>query len=104
MTGFEADTDELDLTSSGLHHVVEGLQADIGRLQSEVAALLSGGWRGPAAGGFGQGWADWRDGADKALAALTAIATLLADGSQEYVATDQRLSSAAADLPTATPS
>jgi len=55
----------------------ERLRSDRDRLARQVDALLDGGWSGPAATSYAEGWAQWRAGGDRVLDGLVAMGQLL---------------------------
>lgn len=56
---------------------VERLGVVRARADAEVAQLLDGGWRGPAASAFGEAWESWSSGARRVTEALRAISSAL---------------------------
>ena len=53
------------------------LRADRDRVARQVDALLDGGWSGPAATAYAEGWADWCAGAERVLDGLVTMGRLL---------------------------
>lgn len=88
MDGFAAAPVELQVCGSMLGQIGADLRIEMGALQREMDALLSGGWRGQAATGFANGWELWLRGARDVLDALDAIGRLLGETGRDYQATD----------------
>lgn len=86
--GFDAAPAELQLCGSMLGQIGEELRTEMGVLQREMDALLSGGWRGSAATGFGHGWELWLQGANDLLDALQTMGRLLGETGRDYHHTD----------------
>jgi ESAT-6 family protein len=63
------------------------LRHDRDTVSGQVEALLDG-WRGAAATAYGEGWTEWRDGADLVLAGLEAMVRLLGAVEVSFVETD----------------
>ena len=53
------------------------LRADRDRVARQVGDLLDGGWTGPAASAYAEGWSDWCAGAEQVLDGLVAMGRLL---------------------------
>ena len=53
------------------------LRADRDRVARQVDVLLDGGWSGPAAAAYAEGWSDWCAGAERALDGLVTMGRLL---------------------------
>ena len=88
MDGFAAAPVELQVCGLMLEQLGEDLHTEMSVLRQEMDALLSGGWRGQAATGFGQGWELWLQGANDVLAALDAMGRLLGETGRDYQRTD----------------
>lgn len=86
--GFDAAPVELQVCGSMLGQISEDLRTEMGVLQREMDALLSGGWRGHAANGFTRGWELWLQGANDVLDALQSMGCLLGDTGRDYQRTD----------------
>lgn len=65
------------------------LRDDRDRVARHVETLLDGGWRGVAATAYGEGWLEWREGADQVLAGLEAMARLLRGVEASFTETDR---------------
>lgn len=79
-----------------LDAIAARLRRDRDRASRQVETLLDGGWSGAAATAYGEGWAAWRDGADRVLDGLQATIGLLQGVERSFVSTD-RDGAAAAD-------
>ena len=88
MDGFDAEPVELQVCGSMLGQIGEDLRTEMGVLQREMDALLSGGWRGQAATGFAHGWELWLQGANDVLDALQSMSRLLGESGRDYQRTD----------------
>lgn len=88
MDGFDAAPVELQVCGSMLGQIGKDLHTEMGMLQREMDALLTGGWRGPAATGFTKGWELWQQGARDVLDALQVMGRLLGETGQDYQRTD----------------
>jgi WXG100 family type VII secretion target len=86
--GFDAAPVELQVCGSMLGQISEDLHTEMGALQREMDALLTGGWRGQAASGFTHGWQLWLQGAQDVLDALNAMGRLLGETGWDYQSTD----------------
>jgi WXG100 family type VII secretion target len=86
--GFDAAPVELQVCGSMLGQIGNDLHTEMGVLQREMDALLTGGWRGSAATGFAEGWELWQQGAKDVLDALQAMGRLLGETGQDYQRTD----------------
>lgn len=84
-------------TVADLHDAAGRLGGSRDRAARSVDALL-GGWRGAAASSYAEGWAEWRDGADRVLEGLAAMATLLDAVAADLSATDSTSGDALARL------
>lgn len=60
-----------------VRRAADRLSSDRTRVAREVDALLDGGWTGPAASAYAEGWADWKRAADQVLHGLDTMADLL---------------------------
>lgn len=94
MDGFDAAPVELQVCGSMLEQIGEDLHTEMGVLQRDMDALLTGGWRGHAATGFCNGWELWLQGARDVLHALQAMGQLLGETGRDY----QRTDTSSADL------
>ncbi|WP_345526745.1 WXG100 family type VII secretion target [Nocardioides endophyticus] len=54
------------------------LRTDRDRVTRQVDVLLDGGWSGPAAAAYAEGWSDWCAGAERVLDGLVEMGRLLA--------------------------
>lgn len=88
MDGFDAAPVELQVCGSMLRQIGKDLHTEMGVLQRDMDALLGGGWRGPAATGFGKGWELWQQGAKDVLDALQTMGRLLSETGHDYQRTD----------------
>jgi len=61
-----------DVTAAADH-----LRRDHDRVSHQVDVLLDGGWSGPAAVAYAEGWSDWCAGAGRVLDGLVAMGRLL---------------------------
>lgn len=86
--GFDAAPVELQVCGSMLGQIGKDLHTEMGVLQREMDALLTGGWRGHAATGYAEGWELWQQGAKDVLDALQAMGRLLDETGQDYQRTD----------------
>lgn len=86
--GFDAAPVELQVCGSMLGQISGDLHTEMDVLRRGMDALLTGGWRGPAATGFAQGWELWLRGAGDVLDALQAMGRLLGETGQDYQHTD----------------
>src|SRR2546422_769027 len=86
--GFDATPVELRVCGSMLAQISKDLHGEMSVLRREMDALLTGGWRGPAATGFAQGWEQWLRGAGELLDALHTMGGLLGDTGQAYQGSD----------------
>lgn len=86
--GFDASPVELQVCGSLLRQIGDDLRAEMGVLQREMDGLLSDGWRGQAATGFGHGWELWQRGARDVLDALQEMGRLLGETGRDYRSTD----------------
>lgn len=77
---------------------VERLGVVHARADSEVAQLLDGGWRGPAAAAFGEAWDSWSSGAGRVAEALRAISSALERTERELTTADQAAADRSATL------
>ena len=76
------------------------LRDDRDRVAREVDDLLDGGWSGPAATAYAEGWADWKDGAARVLAGLDAMGRLLEAAHADLLESDGSSGGALARLTT----
>lgn len=65
------------------------LRSDRDRVERQVEPLLDGGWGGPAATAYSQGWEEWRAGVREVLDGLTAMGRLLDAADVRFVETDR---------------
>jgi ESAT-6 family protein len=86
--GFDAAPVELQVCGSMLGQIGADLHTEMGVLQQDMDALLTGGWRGPAATGFAKGWKQWQQGARDVLDALESMGHLLGETGRDYQRTD----------------
>jgi WXG100 family type VII secretion target len=55
----------------------ERLHSDRDRVARQVDVLLDGGWSGPAAAAYAEGWSDWCAGAERVREGLVTMGRLL---------------------------
>lgn len=89
MTGFDATPIELQVCGSTLSQIKHEIHEQLGALKSEVESLMTDGWQGGAADGFGQGWEQWHAGATEVFAALETTGELLSKTGQNYDKIDE---------------
>lgn len=71
-----------------VRRAAELLRDDRDRVARRVDTLLDGGWAGPAATAYADGWEDWKRSADVVLDGLSRMAELLDAVHADVVATD----------------
>src|SRR4051794_41149390 len=86
--GITADHAAFRAAVADVDAAVERLRDDRDRVSREVATLLDGGWRGPAAVAYASGWAQWLRGADRVLDALAWMGRTLQSADAELLDTD----------------
>jgi WXG100 family type VII secretion target len=93
MGTLNADHSAFRSTVADLRTAAEQLSSDRDRAARSVDALL-GTWSGTVATAYAAGWEDWRAGADRVLAGLTAMARLLEAVDADLTAVDLAAGSA----------
>ena len=88
MADFSVTPAELRVCALALGQVAGEARTAMGTVGAEVQALLSTGWRGPAAEGFAEGWRRWCSGAQDVVDGLDVMARLLEVTGQDYDAVD----------------
>lgn len=86
--------DDLAAAVAELRDVADALTAARRRTDLVVDVLLDGGWSGRAADAYREGWDDWRDGCDRVVAALAAMAELIGRAHADQVSTDEHAAAA----------
>ena len=71
-----------------VRRAAERLRDDRDRVAGRVDALLDGGWAGPAATAYAEGWEDWKRSASLVLDGLSRMAELLDAAQADVVSTD----------------
>lgn len=71
-----------------LAQISKDVRTEMRVLQTEMDALLGGGWQGAAANGFAQGWEQWLQGAGELLDALEGMGNLLGENGRNYQVSD----------------
>jgi WXG100 family type VII secretion target len=84
MTGFDVAHAALTDAAAAAGAVTERLRSDRRRLDAEVHALLSEGWRGSAADSFRQCWEVWLLGAADVIEGLDSMGSLLVATRHDY--------------------
>lgn len=77
MSGFDVQSGELFAARTMVAEAAADGRAELGRLRAAAQDLLGHGWRGQAAAAFGEGWAEWSEGAALVLGALDEMARAL---------------------------
>jgi WXG100 family type VII secretion target len=88
VVGFHVDPVELQVCGGMLRQISDEVRTALRNLESEMDALLTGGWQGSAADGFAQGWQQWRAGAGEVLDGLETMGRLLGQTGQDYHTVD----------------
>jgi WXG100 family type VII secretion target len=83
-----ADPAALARAQAMIAEIASNLVTERQTLDRSVDGLLGSGWSGAAADEYRQAWAEWRDGADRVLAALHAESELLGSTRTAYLAAD----------------
>jgi WXG100 family type VII secretion target len=84
LSGYDVTAAELHASSAQLQQIEAEVRVALGRLGTEVGALLDGGWRGAAAAAFRGGWGQWSAGAVEVLDGLAGMGRLLAATAAGY--------------------
>jgi WXG100 family type VII secretion target len=84
MSGFAVTLSAVQQAASVTATIADELGVELARLGREADAVLSGQWRGAAAGAFDRAWCSWQAGAQEVVAALDRMAELLATSEREY--------------------
>jgi WXG100 family type VII secretion target len=85
---FTADAAALARAQALIADVAADLAKERAALDRSVSGLLGSGWSGPAAEEYREAWGEWRDGADRVLAALHTESELLGSTRAAYLAGD----------------
>jgi len=72
-----ADHPAFRATVADVAAAAERLRADRDRVARQVDLLLDGGWSGPAAAAYAEGWSDWCAAAERVLGGLVTTGRLL---------------------------
>jgi WXG100 family type VII secretion target len=88
VSGYSVDPPGLQRADVLMDGVVREARVVLDRVRACEAALLGGGWQGPAASAFRVGWEEWVAGADAMVEALAELAALLGASSAAYATTD----------------
>jgi WXG100 family type VII secretion target len=84
LSGYDVTAAELHAASAQLQQIDAEVRVELGRLRTEVEALLDGGWRGAAGAAFRGGWGQWSAGAVDVLDGLAGMGRLLAATAAGY--------------------
>lgn len=76
------------LTVARIEAAAHRLRDDRDTMSGQVETLLDGGWLGAAATAYGEGWAEWQEGARQVLAGLEAMVRLLGAVEVSFTETD----------------
>lgn len=84
MTTYDVQLDRLAKASTAVEGIEADLRQEMANLDRVTAALLEGGWRGPAAQTYRDGWQDWTTGVAEVLDGLRSMSRLLGDARAAY--------------------
>jgi WXG100 family type VII secretion target len=85
MTTYDVQLDRLAKASTAVEGIEADLRQEMANLDRVTAAVLDGGWRGPAAESYRDGWEDWMQGASEVVDGLRSMSRLLGDARAAYV-------------------
>lgn len=85
---FTADPAALARAQAMIADIASDLVQERQVLDRSVSSLLGSGWTGAAAEEYRDAWGEWREGADRVLAALHSESELLGSTRAAYVASD----------------
>jgi WXG100 family type VII secretion target len=90
VSGFEVTAVELQVCGMRLAQLGGEVRNRLEQIGQEVDGLLGSGWRGRASAGFGDGWRQWRSGADEVIDGLSRMAELLSAAGRDYDGAEQQ--------------